>query len=151
MEKKPLQAGIIGTIIMLSLMGGSLVLTEEEAQNIYFCTSNGNLGSFERFSSTYKTGYYIFEGQERSSVCRKGYWIPLTEELRQRGVSLAQEQVAEEEPIADKVVASPQETIPKIITRTTIRANGRTWKCGGTKAFDKCLSGKRVSYAGELA
>lgn len=81
--------GIIGILALLAGFGGSTLINQDSFENTYVCTSNENLGVFERLSSTQKTGYYIDPfnaSNELSKVCRNGFWISLNDYAQSRGV-----------------------------------------------------------------
>lgn len=92
MDEK-IRTGIIALITALVAFGGSQYLTAEELENTYYCQLTGEIGIFDRLSSSSKTGYYIdSHGNEESESCRKGYtyepWIPLLEYAESQGLSV---------------------------------------------------------------
>lgn len=81
--------GLIGTLLLIVGFGGSQLLTQDQLDNAYVCTTNENVAIFQRLSSTTKTGYYIDDnGIEQSIVCRNGFWISLKEYALSKGVSI---------------------------------------------------------------
>ena len=76
---KMLNYGVIGAVILIAGLGGYILLTDEQLDNAYYCTSNEQVGIFEYLSSTDKTGYWYEDGVRKQSTCRNGYWIPLRE------------------------------------------------------------------------
>lgn len=77
--------GIIAILSMLLGFGGNMIISDD---NTYVCTTNENIGVFERLSSTQKTGYWTENGTEQSSVCRNGYWITIKEYAKNQGINL---------------------------------------------------------------
>jgi len=81
--------GLFGTLFMVvAAMGGDLYLTDNELDNAYICTSNQNIGFFERFSSTMKTGYWTEDDVEKSKVCRSGIWVKLKQYAQDNSIDL---------------------------------------------------------------
>lgn len=86
--KQPIRYGIIGTITMLLLFGGIIVLSPDELDNAYYCDRNDRVGIFEYLSSTNKTGYWHDdEGKRKQSTCTKSKWIPLKDYCEQQGIT----------------------------------------------------------------
>ena len=82
-------AGIIGVIWLLVGWGGTVVLSQDQITNSYVCSNNGNVGIFDRLSSTAKSGYYKDEsGTELQKICRDGYWKPLEQYAKESGIEL---------------------------------------------------------------
>lgn len=82
--------GIIGIVSLLLGFGGSLLLNPDQLAKAYVCTSNEKIGVFDRLSSTSKTGYYLDNGVEKSSVCTSGLWLKLEVYAQSKGVSIEQ-------------------------------------------------------------
>jgi len=97
--------GVIGLVALLVGFGGTQLLTQDQLDKTYVCTTNEKFGLFERLSSTSKTGYYTDEaGVLRSSACTNGFWIPLKEYAQTRGIDpsvLLQKQL--EQPVVEQV------------------------------------------------
>jgi len=77
--------GVIGIVTLLSIFGGTLVLTEDQLKNMYYCDTNNNIGMFDKLSSTGKTGYWTVDNVQKSSVCTNSKWIPLKEYCASKG------------------------------------------------------------------
>ena len=78
-------AGILGVL----LLGGAGVylLTPEQLDAAYTCTTNNVTGIFDKFSGTMKTAYWTYEnGLTKQSVCTKGLWIPTTQWLKDNNI-----------------------------------------------------------------
>ena len=79
--------GIIGTIALLLGFSGSLLLSQDQIDKAYVCTTNENLAFFDRLSSTGKTGYYTNEsGSLKSNICTNGQWVKLVDYANSRGI-----------------------------------------------------------------
>jgi len=81
-----IQKGIIGILALLMGFGGSLLLSQNQIDSAYICTANENVGFFDSFSSTMKTGYWSDDSGDHSSVCRGGYWVKLVDYAKEKGV-----------------------------------------------------------------
>ena|SRR3990167_2263139 len=89
MADQKLIYGLLGAVLVLMGFGGSLLLTQDQLDNAYVCTTNENVAIFQRLSSTMKTGYYLDEnGVEQSIVCRNGFWVSLKEYATSKGVTI---------------------------------------------------------------
>lgn len=81
-----IQKGIIGILALLIGFGGSMFLTQSQIDSAYICTANENIGFFDSFSSTMKTGYWSDNLGDHSAVCRGGEWVKLTSYASEQGV-----------------------------------------------------------------
>lgn len=79
-----LNYGVVGIVALLMGFGGSVVLTKDQLDHGYVCTTTESVGFFNNLSSTMKTGYF----DKGSSVCRNGVWIPLKQYAKDKGVSI---------------------------------------------------------------
>jgi len=79
METQKITYGIIGILsLIVATLGGTIFLTEDQLDNAFICSINQNIVIADHLSSTTKTAYWIDEeGEDRSKVCRSGYWLPL--------------------------------------------------------------------------
>ena len=77
-------SGIIGVLLMGGL--GVYLLTPEQLDKAYTCTTNNVTGLFDSFSSTNVTAYWTVDGVKKSSVCTKGKWIKTTQWLELNGL-----------------------------------------------------------------
>jgi len=81
--------GILGVLTMfVATLGGTIYLSPDELENAYICTANEEIGFFERFSSTMKTGYWAENGEEQSKVCRNGFWVKLKTYAEQNNIPI---------------------------------------------------------------
>jgi hypothetical protein len=85
MDKK-ITYGIVGTISMLLIFGGYLILTDDELDKAWYCDVNDRIGIFEYLSSTNKTGYWFEDGVRKQSTCTHSQWIPLRDYCEQQGI-----------------------------------------------------------------
>ena len=79
--------GVIGAVALLLGMGGVMVLTDDELDHAYFCTSNSKVGIFESLSKTNVTGYWKIDGTTKQSTCTKGRWIPLKDYCKENNIT----------------------------------------------------------------
>lgn len=88
METKTI-AGIFAVIGLLLGFGGTIALSGDVIDNTYVCTNNGNVGSFDKLSSTGVTGYYKNEfGDTKGKQCRTVGWTPIKDYAVDNGVSI---------------------------------------------------------------
>lgn len=80
--------GLIGLITLLAGFGGSQLLSQDQIDHAYVCTTNQNLAFFDRLSSTSKTGYYTENGTLKSIICTNGIWVKLTIYANQKNISV---------------------------------------------------------------
>lgn len=85
--EQPIRYGIIGTITMLLLFGGVIVLSPDELDHAYYCDRNDRIGIFESLSSTNKTGYWHENNTLKKATCVKSAWIPLKDYCEQQGIT----------------------------------------------------------------
>lgn len=69
--------GSIGLLSLLLVFGGTMVLTQEQMNNAYVCSTNQQVYVFDHLSSTSKTGYWIENGLQKSVTCRNGIFTKL--------------------------------------------------------------------------
>ena len=80
-------AGLLSVVILA--FGGTILLSQDELDHAYVCTTNENVAFFDKLSSTSKTGYYVDENNiSQSIVCRNGFWIKLEEYAKSKGISV---------------------------------------------------------------
>lgn len=77
--------GIIGVLIFGGL--GAYLLTPEQLEKSFTCTTNNVTGIFDKFSTTNITAYWVVNGVTKQSVCTKGKWIKTTEWLKINGLT----------------------------------------------------------------
>ena len=89
MENK-ITYGLIGILsLIVAALGGTIFLTEDQLDNAYICSINQNIVIADHLSSTTKTAYWIDEeGEDRSQVCRLGYWLPLVQYAEDNNLDL---------------------------------------------------------------
>ena len=82
--------GLIFGIIGVLLLGGAgtLLLTQEQADASSICTTSLVIATFERLSSTNKTGYWTVNSTTKQAVCTKGEWIPVNDYLKSNNLTL---------------------------------------------------------------
>ena len=81
--------GILGLITTMILgFGGYMVLTPDQLDHAYVCTINEKVGFFDSLSATGKTGYWVLDGINKSSVCINGIWKPLKTYAKEKGVDV---------------------------------------------------------------
>ena len=80
-ETKKVTYGIIGILsLIVAALGGTVFLSEDQLDNAFICSINQNIVIADHLSSTTKTAYWVDElGEDRSKVCRSGYWLPLVQ------------------------------------------------------------------------
>lgn len=101
--------GIIGVLLIAMGGGAYVLLTPEQLDAAYTCTTSNVTGIFERFSSTYKTAYWTQDGMEKQSTCRNGVWIPTKQWLKNNGLSEKDVVVSQDIPIDEPGVISEEE------------------------------------------
>jgi len=81
--------GVIGLFALLLAGGTILYLQQDELDRAYVCTSSGELGLFERLSSSNRTAYPQPVGNNTGSkLCGSGgVWVPCNEYAKQFGAS----------------------------------------------------------------
>jgi len=81
MEKKQIAINTVGLIGILSLLiaGGIYFIDDDQLSSAYICSVNQNVVlGIDRLSSTLKTAYWYDEsGEQKSKVCRNGFWLDL--------------------------------------------------------------------------
>ena len=92
MENSKITSGIIGLLLILTGFGGSQILTSEQLDNAYFCELTQEVGVFDRFSSSMKTGYVTnSDGTENKFACRDGRvyseWVLLKDYAKEKGIN----------------------------------------------------------------
>ena len=88
------KTGIIGLILLLAGFGGASVLTEDQIEHAYVCTSNEKLAICtgtpthpEPLSGTGASCYFTNEEpRDTYSRCSNGYFMPLVEYAELKGV-----------------------------------------------------------------
>lgn len=88
--KDKVYVGIFGLVVLLAGFGGTLLLTPNQLDNAYVCTTNEKVAIFDRLSSTSKTGYYtdLATKEVKSNACTNGVWVKLTKYAEQKGVDV---------------------------------------------------------------
>lgn len=89
MANENLTRGIIGLVAILAGFGGSMYLTHDQLNHAYVCSTNQEVGIFDRLSSTMKTGYWMENNIEKSKVCKNGNWIKLKDYAEQNNISIS--------------------------------------------------------------
>jgi hypothetical protein len=88
--------------------GGSVMLSQEQLDHAYVCSTNENVAFFDHLSSTSKTGYYVNDaGVSKTSICTNGIWISIKKYASSKGVSidsLLQQQQTQPAEIANSAV-----------------------------------------------
>ena len=71
--------GLIGLLsLIVASMGGTMLLTPDQLDNAFICTTNQNVVIADHLSSTSKTAYWTDElNLNRSKVCTNGLWLNL--------------------------------------------------------------------------
>jgi len=95
-----LKAGIIGVLSLLAIFGGTILLTQEEVDNSYYCPSTSQWGIFYGgVSSTGLTAYPYAENKTNYVRCTKSTWVKLVDYAAELGITPEQlmEQLPEEE------------------------------------------------------
>ena len=79
--------GLIGVVLLLSALGGSLTLTSDEYDNAYYCSTSNEFGVFERLSGTGRTAYWTDDGgYNRRKLCGVA-WITLDNYIKSEGLT----------------------------------------------------------------
>jgi hypothetical protein len=79
--------GIIGSVLVLSLFGGTIFLSQDQINSTWYCDANNKTAIFDRLSSTNKTGYWTIDGVEKSSSCTNSKWVPLRDYCKSHNIS----------------------------------------------------------------
>lgn len=90
MENKNI--GIVGLISLLTVFGGSIILTQEQLDNSFYCTASEEFGIFYGgISNTGLTAYPYSENRSNYIRCQnsgiKGTWISLEDYANELGIS----------------------------------------------------------------
>lgn len=82
--------GIIGVLaVIVAAMGGTMMLTQDQLDHAYICTSNQNVVIADHLSSTYKTAYWTDENNvSKSKSCTGGIWQNLKQYAQQNNISI---------------------------------------------------------------
>ena len=82
-----LMRGIIGILSALLAFGGTLILTQDQFDNAYVCSSNEKVGIFYGgISSTGLTGYPYKENRTSPTSCTNGKWESLKSYAEKKGL-----------------------------------------------------------------
>lgn len=90
MENK-ITYGLLGILsLIVAALGGTVFLTEDQLENAYVCSVNQNVVlGIDRLSSTSKTAYWYDElGEQKSKVCRNGFWLDLRQYAKDNNIEL---------------------------------------------------------------
>ena len=90
MEDKTI--GILGGLLILTLFGGGLYLTQDEIDNTYFCTATEEVGIFYGgISGTGLTAYPYKENRTDYERCKfngiNGVWILLEDYMKEMNIT----------------------------------------------------------------
>lgn len=85
--------GILGAVLVLAGFGGSLILTQDELDNAFYCTATEEVGIFYGgISGTAYTAYPYEENRTDYKRCKldgnKGIWINLKDYAKEKGVPI---------------------------------------------------------------
>lgn len=101
-------SGVLGLVVLLAGLGGTIYLTTDEYDNAYVCTSSEKVGVFERLSSTGKTGYYTdSSGNQKYAVCTNGVWVHLSPYAQEKGLEPASFLASSKEAGLKEIIPSP--------------------------------------------
>ena len=127
MELKQAQKyGVLG-LLMLLLGGGLGTFLPDEVDKMYYCPLTGDVGIFERFSSTMKTAYYTDPntGDIVRVACRSGRtyepWVKLTEYAKEQGIDIS--------------VLLNSHTKQTVVNNTKAHGN-RVWRCDSEQCVE---------------
>ena len=141
MENK-ITYGIIGILsLIVATLGGTIFLTEDQLDNAFICSINQNIVIADHLSSTTKTAYWIDEeGEDRSKVCRSGYWLPLKQYAEDNNLDvniLLQEGL---EPVIELIVVNGTDGKDgedgKVIYVEIPAGSGGTYKCDSSRCVE---------------
>jgi hypothetical protein len=117
---KSVTYGMIGLLaLIVASMGGSMLLTEDQLNNAYICSTNQNVVIADHLSSTSKTAYWIDEANvSKSKTCTNGLWLNLKQYAKDNSIkiNILLQNLNQEE----------------IITRAE---SGKSYKCDQTKCI----------------
>ena len=88
MKKDNLIRGMIGILALFAGIGSTMYLTPNQLENSYICTTNREIGIFDKLSITNKTAYWTENSIEKSKICKNGSWISLKQYARDNNISL---------------------------------------------------------------
>ena len=139
---KGLIFGIIGVLVFGGV--GTLLLTQEQADVSSICTTSLVIASFERLSSTNKTGYWTANSTTKQAVCSKGEWIPVNDYLKNNNLTLNDIAI---QPLTDSQIDENGYPIVlnKVITSTKdgkINIDGAVYDCPACIYKLKCICDK---------
>jgi len=81
--------GIIGILsVIVSILGGTIYLTEDQLNNAYICTSNQNVVISDHLSSTFKTAYWTENNITKSKSCTNGIWENLKQYANENNITI---------------------------------------------------------------
>lgn len=87
---KNITYGMIGFLaLIVATMGGTMLLTEDQLNNAYICSTNQNVVIADHLSSTSKTAYWINENNVSSSkTCTNGLWLNLKQYAKDNSLDI---------------------------------------------------------------
>jgi hypothetical protein len=81
--------GLIGVLsLIVSALGGTIYLSEDQLDNAYICTTNQNVVIADHLSSTFKTAYWTDETGSKSKTCVNGIWRNLEDYARENNIEI---------------------------------------------------------------
>jgi hypothetical protein len=114
--------GLIGLLsLIVATMGGSMLLTPDQLDHAFICSTNQNVVIADHLSSTSKTAYWFDDlNVSKSKTCTNGLWLNLKQYAKDNNLDI-------------NVLLKNVNTVADI----TVAESGKSYICDQTECREK--------------